>query len=69
MESHFSGQKCSKLPRMGNKFGVDDGLGLEWVQKEAQSLTFFKIAAASIFSFSPYKQCKLPKIGATFLQA
>ena len=34
--------KCSRFRRIGtdNEFGVDDGLGLEWVQKEAQSSTF-----------------------------
>ena len=34
--------------RIGAKFGVDDGIHLEWVQKEAQSLAFkiTKMAAA-----------------------
>ena len=71
MEPRFSENKCSKFRRIDTKFGIDHALGQEWVQKQAKSLTFkiFKVAATAIFNFSPYKQWKLPKNGATFILA
>ena len=49
----FSEHKCSRFRRIGAKFGTDNGLGLEWVRKEAQSLTLkiTKMAAVRIYSF------------------
>ena len=71
MEPRFSEHKCPRFRRMGTKFGVDDGVRLGWIQKEAQILTFkiVKMAAPSIFNSSSFKQCKLLKNGAMFLRA
>ena len=35
MEQRFFEHECSRFRRIGTKFGTDDGLGLEWVQREA----------------------------------
>ena len=55
IEPRFFEHKSSGFRRIGTKFGKDDDLGLEWVQKEAESFAFkiFKIAATLIFNFFP----------------
>ena len=54
MKPRSSEHKYPRFRRNGTKSGLEDGLGLEWVQKEAQSLNFniFKMAATAIFKFS-----------------
>ena len=45
-------QKCLTFRGIGAKFVIYDDLGLQLIQKEAQSLTFKNFKMANIFFFS-----------------
>ena len=68
MKPRFSEHKYPRFRRNGTKSSLEDGLRLEWVQKEAQSLTFkiTKMAAVWIYNFPHKNNVNCRKMGPRF---